>query len=35
MENIKISEDCIRADVYGTEEYEVEIAFDDDVITNM
>lgn len=33
--NMKVSADCIRADVYGTDDYEVEITLNKDTIDDM
>lgn len=35
VENMKVSADCIKADVYGTDYYEVEVTLDDDGVTDM
>lgn len=35
VENMKVSAGCIKADVYGTDDYEVEITLHNDSITDM
>ena len=35
VENIDISEDCIRADVVGSEDYEVEISINNGEVADM